>query len=156
MLRMRDLAHPPQELCAPQRRRGKGRSRGGAGKGRGRSPKRARTAPPAVDECLELVVTYPSPLDAALFVSLPASVRPQRLDGTPLQLGTLHRPQLPRDETPNLPAAMGPSVRFVTLAVHVPAGAAVSVCRACDTADDRAAHPGFVYIVGRPPASHPR
>ncbi len=90
------------------------------------------------------------------FVSLPASVQPHRLDGAPLHLATLHRPQLPRDETPNLPATLGHAVQFVTLAVHVPAGAAVSVCRACGDADDRERHPGFVYIVGRPPASHPR
>ena len=102
---------------------------------------------------MELVVENAGELGGSVCASLPGACTPARLDGTPLPLAELTRAELPRDATPNLPAALGAVVRFATVAAALPPRTRTRVCRCGPDAD--APGGGFVYILGSG-VPHPR
>jgi len=105
---------------------------------------------------LALEVTNPGLLPLGISLSLSASTQPQLVthdssESRALESGLLCRSCPAKHETPNIPAAMGREVSFVTIAASIPPQSAARICSCCHNAD---AVPGFVYLMG-PEKPHP-
>lgn len=115
------------------------------GTARGRKRKRDR-APR-----LALEVANPGPLPLGVSLSLSGAAQPESLRNGRIESGILYRPSPEDDATPNLPASLGKSVCFVTVAASVPPFSAARLCLCRGDADRLA---GFVYLLS-PEVAHP-
>lgn len=96
---------------------------------------------------LTLCVTNTACTPASISVTLSADAQPSAVQAGAFTPGKLERDDPVRDATPSIPASLGKSVAFITLAADIPPRSHAVLCRCAPDADT---HQGFVYVAGIP------